>query len=87
MQLTSIQLETKPFNLTVTDRTPTSLAEARPKVDAVAKIAGVQVSSYEVSPMVLESLPTQSVVSGTFTGTSDAVTAALGLLDALDSDI
>src|SRR5688500_5085323 len=49
MQLTSIKLDTKPFNLTVTNFTNDSIDEARPKVDAIAKAAGVQVSSYQVS--------------------------------------
>lgn len=87
MQLSPARFETKPFRLTVTDYEQHSLAEARPKVDAVAKIAGVTVDSYQVEPMVLESMPTQSIVKGTFSGSSDAVAAALELIEALDAEI
>lgn len=88
MQLTSIKLESKPFHLTVTDYTATSLADAKPKIEEIARKAGAMVTSYEISPMVLESMPTQSIVTGTFSAPSaDAVNAAIALVEQLDSEI
>ena len=78
---------TTPFNVTVTDFTATALAEAKPKIEDIAKQHGVKVASYEISPMVLESFRTQSVVTGTFSGPATAVAAALLVLEELDQQI
>lgn len=75
------------FSLLYTEFGPSSAANAGERVQFAASQHGVELSDLNIGPAVLESFPPQGHVTGTVSGSADAVKQALSALELLDHEL